>query len=74
MLTGLKVSSLACKRVFYPPELMQRGIPIAQKMKFCIKCFFSKCDQIRSKLQIWSHILKKSLMKNFIFCAVPDGT
>ena len=42
----------------------------AQKMKFSIKDFFSKCDQIRSFLQIWSHLLKKSLMKNFIFCAV----
>ena len=26
--------------------------------------------QIRKKLQIWSHLLKKSLMENFIFCAV----
>ena len=39
-------------------------------MKFSIKDFFSKCDQIRRKLRIWSHILKKSLMANFIFCAV----
>ena len=42
----------------------------AQKMKFSIKDFFSKCDQIRSFLRIWSHILKKSLIGNFIFCAV----
>ena len=39
-------------------------------MKFFIKDFFSKCDQIRSFLQIWSHLLKKSLIENFIFCAV----
>ena len=39
-------------------------------MNFSIKDFFSKCDQIRRKLQIWSHLLKKSLMVNFIFCAV----
>ena len=32
----------------------------AQKMKFSIKDFFSKCDQIRI------------LMENFIFCAAPD--
>ena len=32
--------------------------------------FFSKCDQIRRKLWIWLHLLKKSLMENFIFCAV----
>ena len=42
----------------------------AQKMKFCIKILFSKCDQIRNLLLIWLHLLKKSLMKNFIFCAV----
>ena len=42
----------------------------AQKMKFSIKDFFSKCDQIRQKLRIWSHLLNKSLMENFIFCAV----
>ena len=42
----------------------------AQKMKFSIKDFFSKCDQIRRKLRIWSHLLKKSLIENFIFCAV----
>ena len=42
----------------------------AQKIKFSIKDFFNKCDQIRRKLRIWSHLRKKSLMKNFIFCAV----
>ena len=36
-------------------------------MKFSIKDFFSKCDQIRSFLPIWSHLLNKSLMENFIF-------
>ena len=39
-------------------------------MSFSIKDFFSVCEQIRSFLQIWSHLLKKSLMENFIFCAV----
>ena len=42
----------------------------AQKMKFFIKVFFSKCDQICRKLRIWSHLLKKSFMENFIICAV----
>ena len=42
----------------------------AQKMKFSIKGFSSKCDQIRRRLRIWSHSLEKSLMKNFIFYAV----
>ena len=29
--------------------------------------FFSKYDQIVGKLRIWSHLLKKSLMKKVIF-------
>ena len=32
----------------------------AQKMKFSIKDFFSKCE-------IWTHTLKKSLRENFFF-------
>ena len=39
-------------------------------MKFSIRNFFSKCDQIGRKLRIWSHLLKKLLTENFIFCAV----
>ena len=39
-------------------------------MKFSIKDFSSKCDQIRSALRIWSYLLEKSLMENFVFCAV----
>ena len=38
-------------------------------MKFSIKDFSSKCDQIRRFLRIWSHLLEKSLIENFIFCA-----
>ena len=41
----------------------------AQKMKFSIKNFFGKCDQIRRFLGIWPHLLKKSLMENFTLCA-----
>ena len=37
-----------------------------------IQDFFSKCDQIRSFLRICSHLLKKSLMENFIFSALSD--
>ena len=44
-------------------------------MMFSIKDFFSKCDQIRSFLRIWSLLLKKSLTDDFIFCAVlSQGT
>ena len=34
----------------------------AQKMKLSVKDFLSKCDNIRSFLWIWSHLLKKSLI------------
>ena len=40
-------------------------------MKFSIKEFFIKSDQIHRKLRIWSHLLNNSLMENFIFlCSV----
>ena len=42
-------------------------IGTTQKMKFAIKDFSSKCDQIRRYLRIWSYLLEKSLMENFIF-------
>ena len=40
------------------------------KMMLSIKGFFSKGDQIHGFLRICSHLLKKSLMVNFTFCAV----
>ena len=39
----------------------------AQKMKFSIKDFFIF-------LRIWSQLLKKSSMENFIFCTVSSST
>ena len=43
----------------------------AKKLKFSVKDFLSKCEQIRSFLGIWSHLLKKSFMESFIFfCSV----
>ena len=50
--------------------IIEIGGNTTQKMKFSIKDFFSKGDQIRRKLRILSYSLKKSLMENFIFCAV----
>ena len=41
-------------------KITKTKLVLAQKMKLSMKNFFSKCDQIR----------KKSLMENFIFCAV----
>ena len=42
----------------------------AQKMKFSIKDFFGKYQEICTFLWIWLHLTKKSLMENFIFCAM----
>ena len=60
----------------YANKIVSRSLH--KKMNSTIKDFFSKCDQIRRKLgiwlhllkkplRIWSHLLKKSLMENFIF-------
>ena len=46
---------------------------IAQKMKLSINGFFSKCDQIRCFLRIWSHLLNKSFMEILIFCAMTEA-
>ena len=71
------------KVIWYKIQIRFRGwfselellvIFTAQKMKFSIEDFFSKCDQIRRKLLIWSHLLKKPLMENFIFCAVIQNS
>ena len=40
------------------------------KKKFFIEDFFSKYDEIRSFLRIWSQLLKKSSMEKFIFRAI----
>ena len=62
-----KLSNLMQRRI----QNLVKYLSHSAKMKFSIKDFFSKCDQIRSFLRIWSHLLKKSLMKNFIFlCSV----
>ena len=40
----------------------------AQQMKFTIKDFFGKCDQIRGKLQSLSYLMKKSWKSEVNFC------
>ena len=55
---------------YYERALWLKPYFTAKKMKFSIEDFYCKCDQIRRKLRIWSHLLKKSLMINFIFCVV----
>ena len=47
-------------------------INTAQKMKFSIQEVVSKWDQIHSFLQVWSHLLMKYFMENFIFCKVLE--
>ena len=39
----------------------------ALKVKFSINDLSSECDQVCRKQRIWSHLLKKSLMKIIIF-------
>ena len=66
------VSAILKARFLFSKTLKKNKVPksnTAQKMKFVIKDFFSKCDQTRRKLRIWSHLLRKSLMENLIFCA-----
>ena len=82
--TGLHIYEVMTNKIFGLYEKFLRmfqetlesfkSLPeIAQKMKFYSKGLFSKCDQMRSFLRIWSHLLKKSLMEKFLFCAVTDA-
>ena len=75
---GLALKRLLCMILLFTCKCFiydSHGKRTAQKMKFFIMDFFSKCEQIRRKLRIGSHPLKKSSMgkssmENFIFCAV----
>ena len=53
-------------------NLQEFQVTCTAQNTFSIKDFFSKRDQIRWKLQIWSHLLRKNLMENIIFGAVMD--
>ena len=48
------------------------GLTLHKRQSFAWRIIFSSCDHIRSILRIWSHLLKKSLMQNFIFLCVID--
>ena len=68
-----KILSLSNLSLFETEKLFQKEkskLHCTRKIKFSIKDFSSKCDQIRSFLRICSHLLEKSLIENFIFCAV----
>ena len=51
-------------------QTLQCHDAMVQKIKFFIKDFFNKCDQIHRKQRIWSHLLKKHFMKNNFLCNV----
>ena len=53
---------------------VQKNLVHCTKMNFSIKGLFSKYDEIRRKLRIWSNLVRKSLMENFIFCEVVNST
>ena len=53
--------------------LASAGINTAQKMAFSVKDFFSKRDQIRNFLWIWSNLLKKSFEKLNFLCSENLG-
>ena len=54
----------------YCPPIFNSFSATTQKMEFSIKNVFDQCDQMRNFLRIWSHLLKKPLMENFIFWAI----
>ena len=70
MYVMVQVLSICTFCMQWRSQVFGRKAFTTQKIKFPIKDFFSKCDQIRRSLWIWSHLLKKSLMENFIFCIV----
>ena len=72
-----KSTVIFAKKLYYHRSLTGSSIRLftpCTKMKFSIEDFFSKCYQINRKLRIWSCLLKKSLMENFIFCALTIHT
>ena len=73
-LPKLTLSLLVTRCAGHNTDLASNSNITARKMKFFIKDFLSKCDEIHSFLQIWSHLLNKFLMENFIFCASISKT
>ena len=64
-----KSEDIRSLEILYKFSYLSYGTTIhtAQKMKFSIKDFFTKCDQIRSFLRVWSHLLFKSLVGKLQF-------
>lgn len=53
-------------------KMLARPQALHIKMKFSVKDFFRKYEQICRKLRIYSHLLKKFSTENFIFYAVRE--
>ena len=47
-------------------SFLLRPNTLHKKMKYSTKGFLSRCDQIRRKLRVLSHLLNKSVMENFL--------
>ena len=67
---------LSKRNIYMSPEIARKPLkvfskPHCTKKEVFIKNFFSKCDQVHKKLRIWPHLLKKSVIENFIFFVVP---
>lgn len=58
--------------VFY--SSVRRSVNTAKRMKFFIKDFVSIFDQISRKVDIWSHLRKKTLNKKLSFLCSVSGT
>ena len=59
-----------CKLYFEKIRIKIQYFTTAQKLKLFIKELVINCDQIRRFLRTWPHLMKKSLMENFISCTV----
>ena len=64
---------IAQKMKFSIEDFFNKCDPIRRTVLSCIKdkIYYSAFIRRNTVPCIWSHLLKKSLMANFIFCAVP---
>ena len=70
----IKFMKYACLKIrfcfhisFFLKNIEKKFVSCTKKKKFAVKDFFSKCEQIRRKLRICSHLEKKFRMENIIF-------
>ena len=57
------------KSLYTRKFVSEKELKLLQK-KWSFPIRISSVNVTKSAVRIWSHLLKKSLMKNFIFCAV----